>query len=274
MHAHDLHVVAPDTGVTLASIDPQRTPGLSGSKEDERARAEAELADNIEAMKLLQRRLYAEGKRALLVVLQGMDAGGKDGTIRHVLGGLNPQGVEVTSFKRPTERELAHDFLWRVHRHTPGVGMIGVFNRSHYEDVLVVRVHSLVPEAVWSGRYEQINAFERLLAARGTVIRKFFLHISKEEQRERFMARLAEPEKQWKFEPGDLAERKHWDDYQAAYETALARCSTDDAPWFVIPADRKWYRNWAISTILRRTLEEMAPMPPKPDFDPASIVID
>lgn len=273
-HPYDLHVVAPGGGVDLAAIDPGRTPGLSGEKEHERAAAEALHAENITALRDLQYRLWAEGERSLLVVLQGMDTAGKDGTIRHVFGPLNPQGVRVEGFKQPTPEELAHDYLWRVHRRTPGRGRVVIFNRSHYEDVLVVRVHGLVPEDVWRRRYDEINAFERLLAGSGTTILKIFLHISKDEQKERLQARLDEPTKRWKFSAGDLAERKRWGEYQAAYTEAIARCSTAEAPWFVVPADRKWYRNWAVSSIVRRALEGLDPQPPRAEFDPASFVIE
>ena len=225
-------------------------------------------------MQDLQYRLWAEKRRSVLVVLQGMDTAGKDGTIRHVFGALNPQGVRVEGFKQPTPEELAHDYLWRVHRKTPGHGRIVVFNRSHYEDVLVVRVHGLVPEDVWCWRYEEINAFERLLAGSGTTILKVFLHISKGEQKQRLQARLDEPDKLWKCSMGDLAERKRWAEYQEAYTDALSRCSTEHAPWFVVPADSKWYRNWSISSIVRRALEEMDPRPPRAEIDPSKVHIE
>jgi PPK2 family polyphosphate:nucleotide phosphotransferase len=255
--------IPPNTRVNLADFD----PGYSGDWE--REAAEEQLDANVDRLQDLQNVLYAEDKHALLIVLQAMDAGGKDGTIRHVMGKLNPQGVKVASFKVPTRRELAHDFLWRIHQQTPGRGEIMVFNRSHYEDVLVVRVHNLVPPAVWGTRYDHINAFEQLLADNGVTIRKFFLHISKREQRERFEKRLENPRKNWKFSRGDLRERMLWDDYQAAYEDALSRCSTDHAPWYVIPADKKWYRNLIISQILVETLEalDMRYPPGEPDLD-------
>ncbi len=257
-------LVSPGSRIRLADYD----TGYTGEYRD-REEAEDELRDNVDKLKDLQNVLYAEGKHALLIVLQAMDAGGKDGTIRHVMGGLNPQGVTVASFKVPTPRELAHDFLWRIHQRTPGRGEIAIFNRSHYEDVLVVRVHNLVLEEVWSARYDHINAFERLLADSGVTIRKFFLHISKEEQKERFEKRLRDPRKNWKFARGDLRERALWGDYSAAYEDALSRCSTDHAPWYIIPADRKWYRNLIISRILVETLEslEMRYPPGEPDLD-------
>jgi PPK2 family polyphosphate:nucleotide phosphotransferase len=243
MSAHHLHRVEPGSRVDLGAIDPSGTPGLSGSKSEERAAAEALHAENIQAMQALQYRLWAEGKRSLLVVLQAMDAGGKDGAIRHVFGPLNPQGVRVVGFKQPSEEELAHDYLWRVHRETPRRGGIVVFNRSHYEDVLVVRVHGVIRREVWERRYEEINAFEKRLADEGTTIVKLFLHISKDEQKERLQARLDEPEKRWKFSEGDLAERRKWGEYLAAFEDAISACSTAWAPWFVVPSDRKWYRN-------------------------------
>ena len=222
----------------------------------------------------LQELLYAEGKHKLLVVLQATDTGGKDGTIRHVFDGTNPQGVKVASFKKPTSRELAHDYLWRVHRHTPGNGEIVIFNRSHYEDVLVVRVHGLVPEERWSRRYDHINAFEQMLADEGTTIVKFFLHISKDEQAERLQARLDDPTKHWKFSLGDLAERERWDDYRTAFETRLSRTSTSDAPWDVVPADRKWYRNLVVATVLVETLEGLAMDFPEPEDDLTGVVVE
>jgi PPK2 family polyphosphate:nucleotide phosphotransferase len=197
-----------------------------------------------------------------------MDTGGKDGTIRKVFGGVNPQGVRVWGFGVPTEWEMAHDYLWRIHEHTPGNGGIVIFNRSHYEDVLVVRVKGLVPEERWRRRYDHIVAFERLLADEGTTVVKFYLHISKEEQRQRLEARLQEPDKRWKFNPGDLEDRKLWDDFQEAYEEAITRTSTEHAPWYVIPADRKWYRDLAVASVLIETLERMDPrFPPEPDLD-------
>jgi PPK2 family polyphosphate:nucleotide phosphotransferase len=205
----------------------------------------------------LQDVLYAEHKRSLLIVLQAMDAGGKDGTVKHVMSGVNPQGCVVTSFKQPTSKELDHDYLWRVHQATPAKGMIGIFNRSHYEDVLVVRVHNLVPKDVWSKRYDQINAFEELLAESGTTILKFFLHISKEEQKRRFDARNKDPNKNWKSSESDERERAFWDEYQDAYQDALQKTSKKHAPWFVIPADQKWFRDLAISHIIVKALEDL-----------------
>jgi PPK2 family polyphosphate:nucleotide phosphotransferase len=217
----------------------------------------------------LQELLYAENKRQVLIVLQGIDTSGKDGTIRNVFGDVNPQGTHVISFKVPTRHELAHDYLWRVHQHTPAQGDIVVFNRSHYEDVLVVRVHDLVPESVWEKRYQHINEFERLLVDEGATILKFFLHISKRRQAERLLARLDRPPKRWKFNPADLDERKHWNDYQAAFEAMLSKTSTPWAPWYVIPSDRKWYRNMAVASVIVDTLKNLDMQFPKevPDLD-------
>lgn len=232
--------------------------------------AEARLAENVAEMQKLQYRLYAEKKRSLLVVLQAMDTAGKDSTIRYVLGPLNPAGVSVTAFGRPTEYELAHDFLWRVHQHTPRRGNIGVFNRSHYEDVLVVRVEGLVPEKVWRERYEIINAFERTLGEAGTEIVKIYLHLSRDRQREKLEERLTKPHKLWKFEMGDFDTRARWDDYMDAYGDAIGRCNTPGAPWFVVPTDRKWYRLLVVSEILRATLERMDPKFPEARVDRAA----
>jgi len=255
-------LVEPGTQVHLAEYD----PGYSGDY-DSKAEARKALKRNTERLRGLQQVMWAEHKHALLIVLQAMDAGGKDGTIRHVMRGVNPQGCQVTGFKVPTKEELDHDYLWRVHKATPRRGHIGIFNRSHYEDVLVVRVHELVPPEVWQPRYEQINHFEKLLTDTGTTILKFFLHISREEQKERFEARLADPHKNWKFSLGDVKKREHWDEYMRAYEDALSRCSTPWAPWYIIPADRKWYRNLVISQIIVETLEklDMHYPPPLPD---------
>jgi len=265
----DLLRVAPGSTPDLAAMDPGGTPGFEGDKDGARARLKELRAELSE----FQERLWAEGRQGLLVVLQALDAGGKDGLIRKVITAFNPQGTNVTGFGVPTEEELRHDYLWRVHRHTPGRGRIGVFNRSHYEDVLVVRVNELVPESVWSQRYDQINAFESLLAANGTRIVKFFLHISRDEQRERFQKRLDNPAKHWKWSSGDLETREKWADFQAAYTDALARCSTATAPWFVIPADRKWYRDLAVAEILADTAREMDPQWPEPEEDVSGIVI-
>ncbi|MFQ5421442.1 MAG: polyphosphate kinase 2 family protein [Anaerolineae bacterium] len=221
----------------------------------------------------LQRRFYAEGKHKLLIVLQAMDAGGKDGAIRKITRGVNPQGVRVTPFKVPSKEELAHDFLWRIHKAVPGKGMIGIFNRSHYEDVLVVRVHDIVPESVWRPRYQLINQFEKLLTETGTTILKFYLHISPDEQKKRFQQRLDDPAKHWKFSVEDLEKRKFWGDYMAAYEEMLHNCTTLWAPWYVIPADQKWYRNLAISRAIIHTLRQLNPQYPEPEDDLEGIVI-
>jgi len=228
----------------------------------------AEALDEIEQLREklgdLQQRLFAERKRSLLIVLQALDAGGKDGVIKHVIGSMNPDGCHVANFKEPTQQELAHDFLWRIEAQTPAKGEIAIFNRSQYEDVLIVRVHDLVPKAIWSQRYEQINDFERRLVQNGTRILKFFLHISKEEQLQRFDQRLDDPAKRWKISEADYAEREYWDDYLRAYEDAFARCNTDDGPWFVIPADHKWFRDLAISEIIVSTMEGMNFQVPQP----------
>jgi PPK2 family polyphosphate:nucleotide phosphotransferase len=258
-----------DTSVKLSEYDPGYT-GDYASKKD----AKAALKSNVQRMAELQELLWAENKHALLIVLQAMDAGGKDGTIKHVMRGVNPQGCRVTGFKVPTPQELDHDYLWRIHKPVPGKGEIGIFNRSHYEDVLVVRVHNLVPPAVWGQRYDQINAFEKLLADTGTTILKFFLYISKEEQKERFEERLANPAKNWKFSLGDLAERKRWDDYVRAYEDALTRCNTPWAPWFIVPANRKWYRNLIISQVIIETLEGLDMHFPTPKEDLGGVVVE
>lgn len=243
--------VAEGTKIRLAKIDPDATPGFKGSKDD----GKAVLAKAVDRIEELQEILYAQGKHKVLVVFQAMDAGGKDGTIRTVFDGVNPQGVTVASFKKPTETELAHDYLWRVHAQTPGRGHLTIFNRSHYEDVLVVRVHDLVPKAVWQRRYQHIRDFERLLADEGTTIVKFFLHISADEQKKRFEERIADPTKRWKFASGDLEERKLWPAYLAAFETAINETSTDQAPWYVIPANRNWFRNMVVAEVMVKTLE-------------------
>ena len=248
--------VAPGTKVDLASIDPNDTHGRS------KRSSQQELADGLGRLTALQDRLWAEAKHAVVVVLQGIDASGKDGTIRHVMSAFNPMGCQVTSFKVPTPIELAHDYLWRVHQRTPAKGEIGIFNRSHYEDVLVVRVHELVPKPIWSKRYEQINEFEQALAESGTTILKFFLLIDRDEQKKRFQARLDDPTKRWKFRATDLDERKLWDSYIAAYAEALRRCSTTWAPWYVVPANHKWFRNLAVAEILADTLDDLNPQYP------------
>ncbi len=241
--------------------------------DDDKESAASKLLTLQEKMEVLQERLYAEGKQSLLIVLQAMDAAGKDGTIEKVFDGVNPQGVRVTSFKAPTPEDLAHDFLWRIHQHTPPKGYIGIFNRSHYEDVLVVRVNNLVPEKVWQKRYEHINDFEQVLAENGTRILKFFLHISKAEQKERLQARLDDPEKRWKFSMGDLPVREQWDDYMKAYEVLLTKCNTSYAPWHIVPANKKWYRNLVVTETLVKTLEEMNPQYPPAEPGLENVVI-
>ena len=253
--------------VDLGTWDTNENGGLD---RDEAKEHLDDLNDRIEA---LQELLYADGRHKVLVIIQATDTGGKDGTIRHVFDKVNPQGVKVASFKRPTDEELGHDYLWRVHKHTPKSGELTVFNRSHYEDVLVVRVHDLVPEERWSRRYDHINAFEQLLADEGTTIVKLFLHISKDEQRERLQARIDTPEKNWKFESGDLKEREHWDEYQEAFRVMLERTSTDHAPWYVIPADRKWFRNVLVSEIMVDTLERLDMRFPPPEDGLHDVVI-
>ena len=259
----ELLVAKPGDGrFRLIEIDPDTTPGLKGKH-----RAKTDLARHRDSLFKLQERLYAERKRALLVVLQAMDTGGKDGTVTHVIGNMNPQAVLISSFKAPTPEEKGHGFLWRIRKRLPEKGYIGIFNRSHYEDVLVARVHNLAPPDVIERRYEKINAFERKLTRSGTRVVKLMLHISYDEQRQRLIDRLKNPDKHWKFSEHDIDERGYWDDYQSAYSTAISRCSTDWAPWFVIPADDKDYRNWAVASILIETLEEMNPQYPRPKLD-------
>jgi PPK2 family polyphosphate:nucleotide phosphotransferase len=246
-------------------------PAYRGDWDKQSAAAEVE---RLQAeMQTLQERLYAENKQSLLIVLQALDAGGKDSTIKKVFEGINPQGVRVHSFKQPSSLELAHDFLWRVHKRTPEKGYIGIFNRSHYEDVLVVRVNGLAPQSVWEKRYDHINHFEQLLADNGTKIIKFFLYISREEQKERFQDRLNKPDKHWKFSKGDLVVREQWDDYIAAYETVLSRCNTPEAPWHIIPANRKWYRNLVVTQTIVNTLQAMNPQYPPPEEGLDQVVI-
>ncbi len=255
--------VAPDGKFKLADYDADDAAHFHDKRE-----GIAHTKKLVERLSHLQDVLYAEHKRALLIVLQGMDAAGKDGTIRHVMTGVNPQGCSVVAFKQPSSHELDHDFLWRIHQSAPGRGTIGIFNRSQYEDVLIVRVHNLVEKKVWEKRYDQINEFEKILAENGTVILKFFLHISKEEQKKRFDSRHEDPDKNWKVSPSDEAERRYWDDYQTAYQDAIGKCSTENAPWFVIPANKKWFRNLAISQIVVDTLEGMDLKYPTPASDP------
>jgi PPK2 family polyphosphate:nucleotide phosphotransferase len=261
--------VRPGTKIRLRDIDPDNTGGYASKDET------LQCLDKLrERLSTLQEALYAEDQRSLLIVLQAMDTGGKDGALKSIMTGINPAGVQVTSFKAPSSEELSHDFLWRVHKAVPDKGIIGVWNRSHYEDVLIVRVHKLVEKKVWQARYEDINNFEAMLARNGVTLLKFFLHISKDEQKERLQARLDNPEKNWKFNPGDLKERALWDDYQDAFEDALNKCSTEHAPWTVVPANKKWARNIALAEAVVEALETMKPQYPKANFDPKSIVID
>ena len=261
--------VKPGAKVKLKDHDPR---DKSHFKDEEETKVgTAALAREID---VLQDRLYAEGSRALLVILQGTDTSGKDGTIRGVFNATGPLGVSVHAFGPPSTLELEHDYLWRVHAACPRRGTIGIFNRSHYEDVLIGRVKKLAPDKIIEQRYDQINDFEKMLVETGTTVLKFMLHISKDEQKERLQERLDDPEKHWKFNPGDLEDRKHWDDYQEAYEVMLARCSTSWAPWYVIPADRKWVRNAAIATIVRATLDEMDPQYPKVSWKPKDFEIE
>jgi PPK2 family polyphosphate:nucleotide phosphotransferase len=257
----------PGRRVDVSKLDPGETHGY---RKDDIA---PKLAKDVDRLAALQERLWAEHRKRLLIVLQGMDASGKDGTIKHVMAGLNPLGCQVVGFGVPSATELAHDYLWRIHQVVPGDGEVVIFNRSHYEDVLVVRVHDLVPKERWSKRYDQINAFEQTLAAEGTTILKFFLNISREAQLERFKERYDDPTKRWKFKTGDLEERKRWDDYMAAYSDALSRCSTDAAPWYAIPSDRKWFRNLAIAEIVADELERLNPQYPVRDDLPKDLVI-
>jgi PPK2 family polyphosphate:nucleotide phosphotransferase len=245
--------VPPNTKVHLREHDPTETHGMN------RERAEARMRDLGAEFAEMQELLYGAARQSVLIVLQGMDTSGKDGTIRHVMEPINPQGCDVVAFKEPTPADLAHDFLWRIHPSTPAKGMIGIFNRSYYEDVLVVRVHNLVPKAIWKRRYSAINQFEHLLAANDTIIMKFFLHISKDEQRERLLEREKDPTKAWKLSANDWLERERWDDYQEAYEDALSKCSTKDAPWYIVSANKKWFRNLAITETILDTLRPNVP---------------
>jgi PPK2 family polyphosphate:nucleotide phosphotransferase len=255
--------IPPKSKVELKDFNPRYEGDI------EKKQGKATLKELNKALRDLQEVMYSEHKQKLMVVLQGIDTSGKDGTIEDVFGDVNPQGTKVANFKVPTQKELDHDYLWRVHPHTPGKGEIVIFNRSHYEDVLVVRVHSLVPKSVWEKRYAHINAFEKLLADEGATILKFFLNVSKKEQAERFLSRLDRPHKRWKFNPGDLEERKHWDAYEAAFEDMLGKTSTTYAPWYVIPSDRKWYRNMVIAKIIVDKLQSLNMQPPAeiPDID-------
>jgi PPK2 family polyphosphate:nucleotide phosphotransferase len=261
--------VSPGQKIRLSDFDPAYSGGV-----DDKLAAKAELEENTAVLSDLHYRLYAENRRALLVILQAMDTGGKDGTIRHAMSGFNPQSCQVVAFKEPSSEELSHDFLWRINRRLPAKGQVVIFNRSHYEDVLVVRVHNFVPKEEWKSRYGRINAFERLVEEGGTKIVKIFLHISKDEQRERLQARLDDPNKRWKFRRSDLADRALWDDFQKAYGDALTRCNTDEAPWYIVPADKKWYRNLVVSRILRETLERMDPQYPPPEENLDGLVVE
>lgn len=262
--------VKPGHKVRLHDWDPRDKREFTGSKNEGVVAAER----NTKRLEGLQELLYAEGKHKVLIVLQGMDTCGKDGTIGHVFEGVNPQGTRVASFKAPTVTELQHDYLWRIHAQMPGKGEIVIFNRSHYEDVLVVRVHNLVPPEVWGRRYEQIVAFEKMLADEGMTILKFFLHISLEEQKERLEARLADPTKQWKFRKDDLIERKLWPEYVEAYEAVLSRTSSEFAPWYIVPADAKWYRNLVVSSVVVQTLEGLGMRYPEPEDDLSAVVVE
>jgi PPK2 family polyphosphate:nucleotide phosphotransferase len=263
------YLVKPGDKVKLSEWDPNDTGDFKGGKKD----GLAEIAKLNAKLEALQELLFAEHKHKVLIVLQAMDTGGKDGTIRHVFEGINPQGVRVAGFKVPTEEELDHDYLWRVHKVTPGNGEMVIFNRSHYEDVLVVRVHNYVPPEVWKKRFDQINQFERLLAENGTTILKFYLHIDLDEQKERLQARLDEPTKHWKFRLGDLEERKLWPDYMQAYEDVLSKTSTKYAPWYIVPANRKWYRDLVISSVLVDTLEGLKMKYPESEENLDGVVV-
>lgn len=264
------YLIKPNNKVNLKDWDSAETTQAGSGKKN----AEELILELNKELEYLQELLYAEDKHKILIILQGMDTSGKDGAIRHVFNGVNPQGVRVASFKVPTTEELAHDYLWRVHKQTPGRGMITIFNRSHYEDVLIVRVHKLVPQKVWKKRYQHINDFERLLAEEGTTILKFFLHISKDEQKKRLQARLNDSTKLWKFNPGDVKERARWQDYIEAYQDVLSKTSTPWAPWFVVPSDKKWYRNLVIASTIVEKLRSLEMSFPQPQEDFSNITID
>jgi PPK2 family polyphosphate:nucleotide phosphotransferase len=261
-------LIKPGITVSLKEFDPNDSGRYSSQEQTEDV-----LRKQLDELSRLQNLLYAESRRALLIVLQGMDTSGKDGTIRHVMAGLSPLGVQVKAFKAPTEEELAHDFLWRVHKEVPRHGFIGIFNRSHYEDVLVVRVHKLVPRKVWKSRYELINEFEKLLVKNNVLILKFFLHISKDEQKARLKQRLADPTRYWKFSMADVKERTYWWDYRKAYEDVLTKCSTKWAPWHLVPANHKWYRNLVVAETIVQTLRELEMHYPPPSVDLSKIKI-
>ena len=261
--------VEPGTGIRLADIDPDESEHYQKKKH-----VVPELEQQRKRIAELQGRLYAENRRSVLLVLQAMDTGGKDGTIKHVFQGVNPQGCQVWSFKAPSAEESGHDFLWRYHQRVPSRGMLGIFNRSHYEDVLVVRVKDLVPEEVWRPRYQVINQFEHALTLSGVTVLKFYLHISKDEQRRRLESRLADPDKRWKFSANDLRERRHWDAYMDAFEEAIGNTSTEHAPWYVVPANNKWYRNLVIARTIADTLEAMDPQYPAPEEGLDDVVVE
>lgn len=267
--------ITPGTRLHLDRWDPDET-GDYKKHERSKEKAKAQTARLIERISALQERLYANGDRALLIVLQGMDTSGKDGTIKHVLSGINPQGCKVVSFKAPSEKELSHDFLWRIHQEVPAKGQIGIFNRSHYEDVLITRVHGMISDRVAKRRFDQIREFEELLTESGTAILKFFLYISKDEQKRRLLERVQNPEKRWKFNEGDLEERKLWDDYLRGFEDVISKTSTDAAPWYIVPANRKWFRNLLVAHVVVEALEAMRLGRPKPsaDIDWERLVID
>lgn len=268
MPSFDRHLIKPGQKINLRETE---TDGKAF--ENDREQCKKELIKFRERIVSLGEKLYAEERQKLLIIFQAIDGGGKDGTIRSVTQGTNPQWVEVTCFKKPSEEELAHDYLWRIHAAVPRAGKIGIFNRSHYEDVLVVRVHKIAKESVWKPRYSQINAFEEMLAESGTRIIKFFLHISKDEQRQRFQDRIDTPEKRWKFDPADLEKRKLWDDYEEAFGDMLEKCSTSHAPWYAVPADQNWYRDFVVAGIIAETLADMAPRFPDPP-DVSGVVIE
>lgn len=269
MSKPDAYRVPPHTKVKLSDYDPDDTGTF-----DDKTKAVEVLCKHQEKLSQLQELLYADARYSLLVILQGLDAAGKDGTIRHIFSGVNPQGCQVTSFKEPTPEELHHDFLWRVHRAVPARGMIGIFNRSHYEDVLVVRVHGHLSKKELAHRFDEINSFEENLVQNGVLVLKFFLHISKDEQKARLQARLQEPTKNWKVSPADIKERQYWDDYVKAYEDVFRHCSTKHAPWYIIPANKKWYRNVAISQILVDTLKGLKLRYPKVKFDISQLKVE
>ena len=270
-------IVKPGNSIHLKGVEkgcnPERTPEYTGAYR-KKSETKKPLKKLHKKMLKLQELLYAESQHALLIILQGMDTCGKDGTIRKVMSGINVQGCDVVSFKVPTVDEVSRDFLWRAHKAVPQRGKIGIFNRSHYEDVLVVRVHDLVPESAWQQRYQQINDFEKMLIENGTIVLKFFLHISKDEQKERLESRLNDPSKHWKITEADIRERAYWDDYMQAYETVLQKCSTDWAPWYIIPANKKWYRNLVITERIVETLENLDMKFPEPNSDISNLFVE